>query len=101
MFYILRNSILSSSCYLLLVKLLNLHTQREEAIYAINYDVTMLDACILAHSTATLLPYILQLLLLQLLDWLDSIVPQFDLSSEGEEACTPNSPAVYESVEKP
>ena len=42
--YILRNSILSSSCYLSLVKLLNLHTQRKEAIFAINYDVTMLDA---------------------------------------------------------
>jgi hypothetical protein len=32
-FYILRNSISSSSCYLSLVKLLNLHTQRKEAIF--------------------------------------------------------------------
>ena len=50
--------------------------------------VNKFECIILARYTTTLL-----LLLLQLLDWLDIIVPQFQLSSEGEEASTPTSPA--------
>ena len=47
----------------------------------------IINLIILARYTTT------RLLLLQLLDWLDIIVPQFDLSSESEEASAQNSPA--------